>query len=237
MIETFAQLPFSFWVVITLLVGGCVLASEGIRSGTGLPTIAVLATAAVWYVGDVFYNDYQFFATTFTYQVLENAWWQVAWFLVVFLISGAAGASPLNARYLRKSSSVCQMFSAGVSDPRLQQRLNIILRGVVLAWLALSIIAALRIGSELPYYYFPFLDHKADPWGRGRLGSGFDALLSLAGYLQIFVAAAFGIVAALATNRRVRWIAAFGCAFTWPYYIFDRTRNTILTALLPGQTR
>ena len=50
----------------------------------------------------------------------------------------------------------------------------------------------------------------------------------------MFVAATFGVVAALAQNRRVRFLALIGCLLTWPWYIIDRTRNTMLAVLVPA---
>ena len=40
------------------------------------------------------------------------------------------------------------------------------------AWAVLVGIACLRLGSQIPYYFFPFLGYKADPWGRGQIGTG-----------------------------------------------------------------
>ncbi len=58
MFETLFIFPISFWVVIGLLAGGGWWARGHIKSGIGLPMLAVLGTTAVWYVGDAFYNDY-----------------------------------------------------------------------------------------------------------------------------------------------------------------------------------
>ena len=81
-------MPVSFWVVILLLAWGGMMGWHRMRDGTGLPLLAVLGTVAAWYVGDAFYNDYaNHHARLFTPEILSSAWWQVAWFLVIFLIS------------------------------------------------------------------------------------------------------------------------------------------------------
>jgi len=234
MSETFVSLPVSFWVTLGLLLGGCLWAGGKIRAGIGLPMMAVLVTVTVWYVVDLFYNDYHSYSDTFSSDTLSNAWWQVDLFLTFFFFFAPLVHQLINARYLQQTSSAYRMFRTGVGHPTLQQQLNSLLRGCVLVWLVLALIAAIRLGHEVPYYFFPFLDHKADPWLRNRLGSGIDSLLSLAGYLQLFASAAFGIVAALANTQRVRSIAILGCVFAWPYYIFDRTRNSMLTLALPA---
>lgn len=234
MFDALIGLPFPFWVVSALLLCGSLWAVGKIRDGTGLPILAVLLTISAWYVVDLFYNDYEFYTATFSPNILADAWSQVALFLLTFLLIVPFVHQFLNAYYLRHVSSVLRIFRTGVNDPLLQQRLKSLLWGSVFVWVALLVIATIRLGSEIPYYVFPFLDHKNDPWGRGRLGSGIDALLSVAAYVQLFASASFGIVAALSTNPRVRRIAVLGCAVAWPYYIFDRTRNVMLSALMPG---
>jgi len=112
--------------------------------------------------------------------------------------------------------------------------LNKFFGGTAKVWAVLVAVACLRLGDQTPYYFFPFLGHRADPWGRAQIGGGISALLSLAGDLQIFAAAMFGLVAALARNRQVRSLAFLCCCLTWPYYIFDRTRNTLLVIVLPA---
>lgn len=233
-IETAFALPLSFWVVIATIVGGAVWASGKIRAGIGLPMLAVLGTVAAWYVGDLFYNDYKTFYQTFNSGTIENAWWEVAAFLIAFLIGTPSVHEMVNSHYLRKTSTIYRLSQRGVNDSVFQETLRSLLQGSMVVWVVLAFIAVFRLGNEIPYYFFPFLDHKADPWARGRLGGGLDSLLSLAGYLLLFSAASFGVVAALAKNPRVRSVAIFGCVVAWPYFIFDRTRNVMLSAVLPG---
>jgi hypothetical protein len=46
--------------------------------------------------------------------------------------------------------------------------------------------------------------------------------------------AAFGIVAAIAKNRRTRMIGLIITAVSVPWFLLDRTRNTMLAVVLPG---
>jgi hypothetical protein len=235
MFETLAILPVAFWVVIALLVGGAVWAVALVREGVGFPILAVLGTAAAWYVGDALYNDYpNNHARLFTSGVLEAAWWQVAWFLLVFLFLTPVMHRWFNARQLNHSSQIVNLLRTGVGQPLFQSQLNQMFWGCVTVWLILVVIALYRLGNQIPYYFFPFLGYKADPWGRGQIGGGFDSLLSLAAYFQMFVAAIFGVTAALAQNSRVRALALAGCVLTWPGYLFDRTRNYMLVVVMPG---
>jgi len=235
MFDTLFVLPFSFWVVLFLLLGGGTWAAWKIREGLGLPILAVLGTVAVWYVGDMYYNDYaQNHAILFAGTVLSDAWWQVAWFLTSFLILAPLVHGWLNEGELQRSSQVCRLLQTGGVGPQFQARLIQLFWGAASTWAVLTVIALIRVGDQIPYYIFPFLGERVDPWGRGQIGEDLSALLSLASYLQLFLAAMFGLVAALAQDKRVRWLALLGCCLTWPYYVFDRTRNSILVIAVPA---
>jgi hypothetical protein len=234
MIDAIFSFPWAFWLVVALLVCGVVSAVEQISKGTGFPMLAVLGTTGFWYVGDALYNDYANYTGKFTSSILEDAWLEVAWFLVAFLILVHEVHRFTNRAYLRRSSHVSQMLQVGITQPLFQRRLEQLFKGCAIVWLLVAIFAATRLGTETPYYFFPFLGYGADPWSRTRVGGGLEALLSFASYLQLFVAASFGVVSVLTQNHRVRFFAMIGCLLTWPYYIFSRTRNTMLAATMPA---
>jgi hypothetical protein len=235
MSETLSILPISFWVVIVLVVAGAGWAWQRRNDGTGLPTLAVLGTVTAWYVGDAFYNDYaNNHAKMFDAATLTGAWWQVALFLTAFLLAVPAAHRLMNRRFLQRQSGVMQISQRGVDDPAIQQQLKVLFRGCSTIWILLAIIALVMLGSLFPYYLFPFLGFKATPWSHGRVGAGFDALSVIAIYLQLLAASMFGVVAALATDRRVRRLALVFCLLSWPYFIFDRTRNMMLALVIPG---
>src|SRR6185369_264482 len=235
MFETLAILPVSFWVVIALLVGGGLWCLQRLNDGTGLPMLAVLGTAAAWYVGDAFYNDYAGnHAKLFAPGTLQSAWWQVAWFLLVFLVATPEIHRTINARYVRQRSGVMQLFKHGVGQPMIQKQLSQLFWACAWTWSILAVIALLLLKQEIIYYFFPFLGYKASPWSHGRIGGGFDAVSVIAVYLQLLAASMFGVVAALATDPRIRRLALVFCLFAWPYFIFDRTRNTMLAMVIPA---
>ncbi len=234
MFETIEMLPFSFWVGTALLFYGIGWAARRIATGIGLPMLAVFVTVFAWYMGDAFYNDYaNYHVPLFSAQILEDAWWQVAWFVAVFFLLTPVLNRKINAPYLRQRSHIFQMFRKGVDDPLFQRHLHVLFKGCLIVWGCLTIIAVIRLQGQSLSFFFPFLGERADPWGRGRIGGGIDAFLSLAGYLQMFVSATFGIVAALVKDRRIRFFAICLCLVTWPYYIFGRTRNIMLSVVIP----
>jgi hypothetical protein len=205
------------------------------RDGIGLPMLAVLGTATAWYVGDAFYNDYpNNHAKLFDAGTLQGAWLQVAWFLLVFLVATPHIHRMINARYLGRRSGVLQLFQHGIGDPLIQRQLNLLFIGCTVIWVILFFIALLILKGRVIYYLFPFLGVKYSPWSHGQIGAGFDCFSILAVYLQLLSATMFGVVAALATDRRVRRQAVMFCLLAWPFFIFDRTRNSMLAMVIPA---
>jgi hypothetical protein len=234
-LESLSIFPISFWAVIALLIGGAVWACRRISNGIGLPVLAVLGTVAAWYVGDALYNDYAgYHAKIFEPGILQLAWWEVAWFLAAFLLVTPVIHQRVNAPHLGQSSGVFQMFKYGVEQPVFQSQLAQLFWGCASVWLVLVLIATIRVRGDILYFFFPFLGGNGEPWGRGRIGSGFDALLTVAFYFQMLVTSIFGVVAALATNRRIRFLALVCCLLSMPYFIFQRARNILLAAVIPG---
>ena len=235
MFEILSIFPLAFWAVIALLILGGVRAIRHLRDGTGLPMLTVLGTVAVWYVGDAFYNDYaNNHAKLFEPGTLQSAWWQVAWFIAVFLLSAPWLHQWINARHLGRSSGMLQLFKYGVAQPVFQGQLTRLFYGCAMIWAILCVIAVLMLKSQILYFFFPFLGYNASPWSHGRIGAGFDFLSIVALYLQLLIAGIFGVVAALSTNKRIRGMALVCCLLSWPYFIFSRTRNTMLAVVIPG---
>ncbi len=235
MSETLSILPFSFWVVIVVLIVGGIMSWRWMSDGTGLPAATVLGTTAVWYVGDAFYNDYaNNHAKLFTPDILSSAWWQVAWFVVVFLLITPYLHRWINRSYLSRRSGVMHLFKLGMDQPAIQGQINKLFMGSAAVWGILFLIALLEIGSDIVYYVFPFLGAGRGPWSHGQIGAGFDCLSIVAVYLQLLSATMFGVVLALATNRRVRSWALILCVLAWPAFIFSRTRNQLLALIIPA---
>ncbi len=235
MSETLSILPISFWAVVLILIGGAVWSVPRIKDGTGIPTLGVLGTVTAWYVCDAFYNDYAHsYAIIFAPDVLGRAWWEVAWFLVVFLAAVPYIHERYNARYLGRQSGIYQMARFGTDLPFLQRQLDILFKVCLIVYAIIAAIATLRLKGEVLHFFCPYLGYKAEPWGRERIGSGFDAALSFALYIQMMVTTVFGVLAAVASNRRTRYWSLAMCFVTWPYFLFDRTRNTILAVVIPA---
>jgi hypothetical protein len=235
MIETLNILPSSFWVALALICYGMVWARGHLRDGLGFPVMAVLLTITSWYLGDALYNDYRgAYMLEFAPDVMNDAWWEVALFVGVFLILVPRVHRWVNRRELKRTSQVAQILRAGTGQPLFQHRLGQMFWACTALWAVLTVVAFFRLGSDTLYYIFPFLEDREDPWSRGRIGGGIDSLLSLASYLEMFIAGVFGTMAALLKDRRLRIFAIVGCILTWPYFLFDRTRNPMLAVVIPA---
>jgi hypothetical protein len=234
MVESTA-FPVAFYIALGLLALAGAYAWNARELGVGIPMGAVLGTVGLWYFGDALYNDYQRYALEIGPEYLEAAWWQVALFLLFFLILTPAIHRIVNRKVLGDRSEFWELMKrGGIDNPEFQRRLDIATRLIAGVWLVLMAIALIRTNFDFLGLFAPFVSGKANPWGRGRVGGGFDALISLANYLQIMLVAAFGIVAAVAKNRRTRVLALVITAVSLPWFLLDRTRNTMLAVALPG---
>lgn len=235
MFETLFILPVSFWVVVALLIGGGLGAFRRMKEGVGLPMLAVLGTITAWYVGDAFYNDYaEYHVKVFDSNILDSAWWQVAWFLVVFLTVCPQLHRLINVRFPQRHSGIMELFKHGIGFPAFQRQLEYVFWGSLMVWLGLLLIALLVLQGQVIYFLFPFLAYKASPWSHGQIGAGFDCFSIVAQYLQLIATTMFGVVAALAVRRKIQYYALFFCLLSWPYFILDRTRNTMLAMVVPA---
>jgi len=197
---------------------------------------AVLATVAVWYLGDGLYNDYEMYRLTIGDDALGAAWWQVLLFVVTFSFLVKPLHEQVNQRFLKRSSHLLiYATSDKIRHANMQRNIDQIARALLVCWIILMTIALARKGWDFGAMFFPYLEgYRLSPWSRGRVGGGFSAVLSLAGYVQIMLTAGFGIVAAVATNPKTRLMAITVCFLAFPYYIFDRTRNPMIATMVPG---
>jgi len=229
------EFPLPFWLCALAIIVLTIVGWANRRKGWGLPFCVVVGTAGAWYLGDALYNDYSEYVLAFNPDILEAAWWEVLLFLVALAILVPVLHRLVNRRYLwRRSQVVDYLETRRMEASDIQRKIDILARALFVTWVILMGIALVRVQGDVVGLFAPYLGVKTDPWGRGRLGGGVDALLSLAGYLQIFLTASFGVIAALARNPRTRLLAIAVCCLGMPYYLFDRTRNAMLATMLPG---
>ena len=228
--------PLPFFLSAIALIASGLFAWKHRRQGWGLPMGAVLATVGVWYLGGGLYNDYEEYQTVIGDAALSVAWWQVLLFIVTFSFLVLPVHGLVNRHLLKRQSRLLFYAKTGkITDPSIQRNIDQLAKALLICWLIIMAIALARRGWHFEAMFFPYLEgYKINPWARGRVGGGISALLSLAGYLQLFLTAAFGVVAAIAKNPKTRVMAITVCFLAFPYYIFDRTRNPMIATMLPG---
>lgn len=235
MFEETIRLPVAFYLASAILGIGVLYAWSQRQRGIGLPMIVILATVAAWYLVDVIYNDYAQYQLQLGSDTLDSAWGQVILFIVSFCFFAPFVHRVMNKKLLHESSHVLRLsLKGGVYAPAFQSKISIAARIFTVAWLGTMAVALYKTNFDFLGLFAPYLHSKAQPWGRGRVGTGFDAFLSFFAYLHIMLVAAFGVVLALAKNVRTRWSAGVIFLLSVPWFFLDRTRNTMLAVALPG---
>jgi hypothetical protein len=228
-------MPLPLYFVCFALAFGGLWCWRGRHAGWGVPACMVLATVSVWYVGDIVYNDLNLYLSTIGSASIDIALWQVLIFIITFVGLVQPVHKSVNGKLLEKSSYAMALYESNLlSDQDLQARIDLFGRFLLLSWMGLMGVALLRVQGDVVSLFAPYMGQRAEPWARGQIGGGASALISLGAYLHIFLTASFGVLAALAKNRRTRNTALMVCFLAFPFFIFDRTRNAMLAVVLPG---
>jgi len=228
-------MPVPFYLCCLAIAFLSFIAWDARWKGWGLPMGTVLVTVTTWYIGDALYNDYAGYELLLGEETLVTAWWQVMWFIIAFGIATPLLHRRMNSKLLPgRSHIMAYLEKQRVRLPQVQRRLDQFAASLFLGWGLLMAIGLVQVKGDVIGLFAPYLSQKADPWARGQIGGGFSAFISLAAYLQLFLTAAIGVLAALACNRKTQMTALAIVFLAMPYYIFDRTRNTMLAAAMPG---
>jgi len=231
----FQLFPLPFWLVVAMTFFFAIRAWRQPESALRLPMFIVLLTVGAWYIGDVLYNDYSEYLLEIDETSLEYAWWEVLSFICTFGLLAPPIHRMVNRKHLGKPSNLLSlMYYGGLKSNKFQEQLDSICHFLVILWTFLMIVALIRVNFDFVGLFMPYFSARADPWVRGRVGSGYDFLVAFASYFQIGLVAGFGVIAALAYRPLTLTISLAVWFLTLPSYIFDRTRSAILATLLPG---
>jgi len=216
--------PDSFWIAAIVLFALLLETAFRLQTAWAKPAIAVYLTIGAWYLYNMVYDTPAHFFEIFPPGLIDQALYQVILFLVAFRL-----AVP----------GIAKAFTKGVVDypgyPSYDPRqLMVIFKWLFGIWaLVFSIGVSLIDFDVLAIIWPPTSPFKISMFGRGAIGQGIDFLYSFAGYVYLLVCALFGVLLAVG-NGRLRVLAGAMVVLTWPYFFFDRTRNTMLAVLLPG---
>jgi hypothetical protein len=194
----------------------------------------VIGTAAAWHIGDVLYNNYEEYVQIQGVESLTNAWWEVLLFFIAFGVLVPVMNRKINGDLEPRSQIFQMMRNLTIDTEQFQNQISLIVKLLIGPWIILMILALIRTDFDFVGIFFPYLGAKANPWGRGRLGGGIDAIYALATYVQIMLTALFGVAFALSKRKSTMTQAGVIYFLSAPFFIFDRTRNAMLAILLPG---
>jgi len=227
--------PLPFYLCIIAVLSLAWTAWQRRYEGWGIPMLAVVATAAVWYLGDVLYNDYGAYAKQFGDAPLISAWWEVLLFFITLGILTPIINRKINGNLLNEGSQILWMMQHDAVDQvQFQDQISAIGRLLLWPWVVLMATGLVKTHFDVIGMFFPYLGEKADPWSRDRIGGGIDALYALAGYFQLMLTALWGVVFALSKRSSTFMMAGIIYFLSAPFYVFDRTRSYMLAILLPG---
>jgi hypothetical protein len=227
--------PVSFYIAGAILGVGMLYGWTLRQKGIGLPMMVVLSTVGAWYFLDVLYNDYAQYQLQLGLDILDSAWWQVMLFIFSFCIFSPFMHRWINKKMLHERSHILRLsLVGGLEDAYFQSKITAAFRILTAVWVVTMVLALFKTNFDFLGMLAPFVQGKAQPWGRGRVGTGFDAFLSLASYLHIMLVAGFGVIVALSKEVRTRAAAASLFLLSAPWFFLDRTRNVMLAIALPG---
>jgi len=196
--------------------------------------LTVAFTAFAWYPGDALYNNYEEYVQIQGADSLTWAWLEV----LIFFIALAVLVPPINRKLNSDLPPVSQIFemmrNRTIETEEFQNQVSVIVKVLIVPWILLMVLALIRTDFDLVGIFFPYLGIKANPWARGRVGGGVDAIYAFAIYFQIMLTALFGVAAALSKRSKTLTQSLVIYLLSLPFFLFDRTRNTMLAVLLPG---
>jgi hypothetical protein len=136
---------------------------------------------------------------------------------------------------LEPRSQIFQMMrNLTIDTDQFQNQVSLIVKVLIGPWVMLMALALIRTDFDIIGLFFPYLGKKSNPWGRDRIGGGIDAIYAFAVYFQIMMTALFGVAFALSKRKSTMTQAGIIYLLSLPFFLFDRTRNTMLAVLLPA---
>ena len=233
--DTSVALPFPYYLCVAAVLFLLWKGWQSRWSAWGIPMMAVAATTGIWYLLDPIYNDYGQYVRKVGPQNLTNGLWEILLFLAALGVFIPKLSDRINADLEGRRSQIFQMIrDREIDTPQFQDQIAALMVIILVAWGALMVIALIRVNFDFLGLFFPYLGEKAQPWARDRIGTGFDSLIALAGYLQILLIALMGACFALSTRTSSMLMAGIGYLLASPAILFDRTRSSMLAVLLPG---
>ncbi|SKB05895.1 hypothetical protein SAMN02745166_04364 [Prosthecobacter debontii] len=210
---------------LLLLIGLVVEAVRCWNDSWAKPALAVYGTAGVWYPANLLYSGIDHFRDLFPDSIINAALFQFCGFLILLRLF-----IPLACRWLVTKKVT---WHSGVQILPFEKQIVPLFLAVVFLWLVLFIAGAVRLeGNILPVIWPPSAREKVALFVHSGIGGRTGFITAAAQYSYQLTCAFFGISFILGRGW-VRIMAFLLICFTWPYFMFDRTRNVQLAILMP----
>ncbi len=219
-----SEFPALFWVNAGVLVWLIVEAFLKNKAPWARPAIAVYATIAAWYLGDIVYTTPQYFSLIFQEATVNASFWQVLLFLVALrlMLPGVSGWF-----FSSREKAAPTPVEFGKAASRL-------FMGVGFLWALLFLVGVVRMDWDWMGAIWPPAASGGGMWMRPGVGGATDFLVSTGGYLYQGVAALFGIIFVVSRQTRERIIAFGLMGLSWPSILMDRNRSAMLAIIVPA---
>lgn len=205
------------------------------KAGWGIPSMVVLITVGAWYLIDPLYNDYDKYVRFSGLDNLYMAWCEVLIFFIAFGCLVPYAHKRINRPLLDKESQIIRMMkNFDIQKPYFQDQVDLLGRLLVSAWIALMVIALFKVDFNFVGLFLPFLSDRVEPWARDRIGGTWGAVLALAMYFQLMLASLLGAAFILSLRSSTMFMTGIVYFAASSFYLFGRTRNSILAVMLPA---
>ncbi|NBU70417.1 MAG: hypothetical protein EBS53_03060 [Bacteroidetes bacterium] len=229
------HLPLAYYLCVVTVLGLGWQAWTNRKKAWGIPMLAVIGTAGMWYLGDPIYNDYSGYLRTFGEDPLNAAWWEVLLFFLALAWLVPVMNTKINKDLPMQDSNVFRMMREhSIEQDWFQDQVSSVGKALLVPWILLMGAAVWRSKFNVIGIFFPYFGELATPWYRDRLGGGIDAIYAFAVYIQLMLTAVWGVVFALSKRPKTFYMAGIIYFLSAPFYVFDRTRSYMLAILLPG---
>lgn len=216
------EIPGSYYIAVAIGLFLLLEAASKLHRSWAIPALMVYLTTGMWYFIELLYTPENL--VKFSNSIIEQGYYQVCIFLIAFRC-----LLPSLSRILGKNSSQVAAFRRFSLSP------DQLLRTLIIIWILLFIYGISRMNWNFIQALLPQGGRwSLKLWGRGRLGSGTDFIVSAAGYTYTLVCAMFGVLIFFQRQLQAKVINLAMIIISFPAFYLSGTRNIFLAVIMPG---
>ena len=204
------------------------------NNGWGYPLLAVCATVLAWYHGDVLYNGYADYEDLFAKSILSAAWLEIALFGVALGAFIIPVSHALTFKLKKATSSLEALLSGKTPLQALHPVLESVAIAILVLWIFLFGIFTWGANGDFLSVLAPYIWEPQQGLSRGQLASSMmDSIFTVLQTFSILCASMAGVCAILLPSGPLRIAMVLLVLLSWPPFLINRTRNTMLVIALP----